>query len=114
VEDLWLIGLDTNNAIIYSKLGNFNSSQAGYWSTERGAMSMDGTLVIMTQTLAQMEKLFVYAVPTGFQPVTMPVSSSTHPAPASRPVDLRLRMAEHPRRRFSSPPRVITRRIKDV
>jgi hypothetical protein len=81
-EELWLIGLDSNNAITYSRLGNSNSSimtgngpnaASSYWSSARAAMSMDGTQVIYDSDAGSNSAHHaVYQLTTGLPAVKRP------------------------------------------
>jgi hypothetical protein len=80
-EELWLIGLDANNAITYTKAGttstsysNANSNEGNnYWSTSRAASSMDGTQIIFdTDMGSNGAHHAVYQMETGLKPMPLP------------------------------------------
>jgi hypothetical protein len=87
-EELWIIGLDANNAITYNRLGNSHSSMMtgdgaqqanSYWSTARAAMSMDGTQVIYDSDAGSNSAHHaVYQLATGLPAVKLP---SAQPPP---------------------------------
>ena len=91
-EELWLIGLDANNALTYSRLGNSHASimtgdgsqQANsYWSTARAALSMDGTVVIYDSDAgSKSARHAVYQLATGLPAVKPPSAQTPHAAVA--------------------------------